>query len=304
MIYCEVVTTSAYPAGRPCCRVLISGGFFMKRILTIQDISCIGRCSLTVALPILSTMGHETAILPTAVLSTHTMFSGVTLRDLTEDLLPIAAHWKKEHFTFDAIYTGYLSSPKQISIVKEYFRDFAREGVLRIVDPVMGDNGKLYTGFDPSFAGQMAGLCKEADLILPNLTEASYLLRQDYRPEGYCEADIQKILRDLCRLGAKKAVLTGVSFHEKELGAMSYDSVSDTFDAYFTERIPVSYHGTGDCFASCLAGAILQGKSMAESLRLACDFIAECLRCTMADPERRNYGVNFEEALPLLMQTR
>ena len=276
----------------------------MKRILTIQDISCIGRCSLTVALPILSVMGHETAILPTAVLSTHTMFSNFTLRDLTEDLLPIGGHWKKEHFTFDAIYTGYLSSPKQISIVKEYFHDFAGDGVLRIVDPVMGDNGRLYTGFDHDFAERMAGLCGQADIILPNLTEAAFLLKREYRPEGYHEADIQDLLRRLCSLGAKKAVLTGVSFHENELGAMSYDSLSDTFDAYFTEKIPVSYHGTGDCFASCFSGAVLQGKTMADSLRLACDFIAECLRLTMADPERRDYGVNFEEALPVLIRSR
>ncbi|MDO4298329.1 MAG: pyridoxamine kinase [Lachnospiraceae bacterium] len=276
----------------------------MKRILTIQDISCIGRCSLTVALPILSVMGHETVILPTAVLSAHTQFSHVTFRDLTSDLPAIAHHWKQEKFTFDAIYTGYLGSAEQIRIVKDYFRDFSRPSTFRIVDPVMGDNGKLYTGFDESFAAQMTGLCAEADIILPNLTEAAYMLKLPCQKNGYSESDIQDILRRLCALGAKRAVLTGVSFHETELGAMSYDSVTDTFDAYFSEKIPVSYHGTGDCFASCLSGAILQGKTMAEALRLSVDFIVEGLRLTMADPDRRDYGINFEEALPLLIHRK
>lgn len=273
----------------------------MKRILTIQDISCIGRCSLTVALPILSAMGHETAVLPTAVLSTHTQFSGVSFRDLTDDLLPIAEHWKREGFVFDAIYTGYLGSLRQIAIVKDYFRTFAKEPTLRIVDPVMGDNGKLYTGFDDTFAAHMAGLCREADIILPNLTEAAYLLQLEYHPAGYTELYIRDLLRRLCDSGTKKAVLTGVSFHEGELGVMSYDSLTDTFDAYFTEKIPVSYHGTGDCFASCFSGAVLQGRTMADALRLAADFVSESLTRTMADPQRRSYGVNFEEALPMLI---
>lgn len=274
----------------------------MKRILTIQDISCIGRCSLTVALPILSTMGHETAILPTAVLSTHTMFSNVTLRDLTDDLLPITEHWQREQFSFDAIYTGYLSSPRQISIVKGIFQRFSGDSVLRIVDPVMGDNGKLYTGFDRDFAALMAGLCGEADIILPNLTEAAFLLDRPCKMEGWQEQEIKDVLRRLCDLGTKKALLTGVSFHEGELGVVSYDSISDTYDAYFTPRIPVSYHGTGDCFASCFTGGILQGRTMENSMRLAADFVSECLRLTMADPDRRNYGVNFEEALPMLLK--
>jgi pyridoxine kinase len=272
----------------------------MKRILTIQDISCIGRCSLTVALPILSALGHETAILPTAVLSTHTQFSGVAFRDLTDDLIPITDHWKREGFAFDAIYTGYLGSLRQISIVRDLFHDFSGDDTIRIVDPAMGDGGRLYTGFDASFPYLMGSLCAEADIILPNLTEAALMLDTTYRAEGYSEQDIRDQLRRLCDLGAKKAVLTGVSFHDGELGAMSYDSSSDTFDAYFTGRLPVSYHGTGDCFASCFSGTILQGRSMADALRISVDFIAECLRCTMADPDRRDYGVNFEEALPFL----
>ncbi len=272
----------------------------MKRILTIQDISCVGRCSLTVALPILSVMGLETAILPTAVLSTHTQFSGFTFRDLTEDLPAIAEHWKKEGLDFEAVYTGYLGSARQISFVSSLLDDYAPGGCVSIIDPVMGDNGKLYTGFDEAFAEKMAGLCGKADYILPNLTEAAFLLKEDYKSGGYTEKEIQELLRRLASLGAKTAVLTGISFGDRELGVMAYDSVRDTFYSYFNEKLPVSYHGTGDCFASCFTGAILRGQSLLEAMKLSADFILACLKATLADPCRRSYGVNFEEALPLL----
>lgn len=273
----------------------------MKRILTVQDISCIGRCSLTVALPILSAMGLETAILPTAVLSTHTMFSDFTFRDLTGDLDAIIDHWKKEEFAFSTVYTGYLGSTEQIQIVRSIFEYYKKTGACCIADPVMGDNGKLYTGFDLNFAAQMADLCGSADIIVPNMTEAALMLGVDYRPDGYDEAYIQDLLKRLCGLGTKKAVLTGVSFHDSELGAMAYDSETDTFHAYFNEKLPVSFHGTGDCFASCLSGALTKGADLDKALQTSVDFIVECLRKTMADPEHRNYGVNFEEALPMLI---
>lgn len=274
----------------------------MKRILTVQDISCIGRCSLTVALPILSALGLETAILPTAVLSTHTQFQNFTFRDLTEDLNPILAHWQKEGFAFDAIYTGYLGSKAQIDIVASLFEQNKKSNALCIADPAMADNGKLYTGFDLDFVREMRRVCAVSDIILPNMTEASLLLGIDYRADGYDEAYVKDVLKQLCGLGAKTAVLTGVSFHDKELGAMAYDSEHDTFHAYFAEKLPVSYHGTGDCFASAFSGAVTRGLSLDASLKLAADFIVESLKKTMADPERRIYGVNFEEALPLLIQ--
>lgn len=217
----------------------------MKRILTVQDISCIGRCSLTVALPILSAMGLETAILPTAVLSTHTQFQGFTFRDLTDDLNGILEHWKKENFTFSTVYTGYLGSAKQIEIVLALFQEYKKTGAALIADPAMGDGGKLYTGFDMNFVKQMTRVCGAADLILPNMTEASMMLGIDYRPEGYDEAYIRDVLKRLCDLGAKTSVLTGVTFHDSEFGVMAYDSEADTFHAYFTEKLPVSFHGTG-----------------------------------------------------------
>lgn len=273
----------------------------MKRILTVQDISCIGRCSLTVALPILSAMGLETAILPTAVLSTHTQFQNFTFRDLTEDLNSIFEHWKSENFTFSTVYTGYLGSKEQIEIVLALFEEYKKTGATLIADPAMGDGGKLYTGFDMEFVRQMTRVCAKADVILPNMTEASMMLGIDYRADGCDEAYVKDVLKRLCDLGAKTSVLTGVALSDSELGVMAYDSASDTFHAYFHEKLPVSYHGTGDCFSSCFSGALTRGESLDASMKLAADFILECMKKTMADPERRNYGVNFEEALPLVL---
>ena len=170
----------------------------MKRILTIQDISCLGKCSLTVALPLLSAMGVETVILPTAVLSTHTMFSGFTCKDLSDQLGPITEHWKKEDITFDAIYTGYLGTEEEIETVKEIIRTFRGPETLVFVDPAMGDNGKLYPAFDEQYAKKNATLCAVADVIVPNLTEASFMTGLPYREE-YEEDYVRRMLQALNR---------------------------------------------------------------------------------------------------------
>ena len=273
----------------------------MKRILTVQDVSCIGRCSLTVALPVLSAMGIETAALPTAVLSTHTAFSGYTFRDLTDDLPGILAHWKREGLGFDGVYTGYLGSVRQIAIVERMLDDFAcAPGTLTVVDPVMGDFGRLYKGFDARFAAEMRALCARADVILPNLTEAAHLTGRPYLGDGYAEADVRALLLALADTGAKNVILTGVHFSADTLGAMSYRAADDAFDLYVSERLPETFHGTGDVFASCVAGALLRGATLSDAMRLAVDFTLACLRATVADPEHRWYGVNFETALPLL----
>lgn len=273
----------------------------MKRILTVQDLSCLGRCSLTVALPILSAMGLETVVLPTAVLSTHTQFQNFTFRDLTCDLPGIFAHWKSEGFTFDTLYTGYLGSADQVDLVLSLFEYYKKTGAALIADPAMGDGGRLYTGFDLDFVKKMAQVCAAADIILPNMTEASMMLGIEYRADGYDESYIQDVLKRLCALGARTAVLTGVTFRGDELGVMAYDSAADTFHAYFHEKLPVSYHGTGDCFASCFTGALARGQSLDDAIRLASDYIVSCLKLTMADPDRRTYGVNFEQALPMVL---
>ena len=180
----------------------------MKKILTIQDISCFGKCSTTIALPVISAMGVETVILPTAVLSTHTMFKNFTVKDLTDQLLPIAEHWKSEGITFDAIYTGYLGSAEEIEIVKQIFRMFKTEDTMIFIDPVMADNGKLYPAFDEAYAALNAGLCAEADIIVPNITEACFMTGTEYK-EVYDEAYVLDLLHKLAALGAKTVVLTG-----------------------------------------------------------------------------------------------
>ena len=275
----------------------------MKRILTIQDISCVGKCSLTVALPVISAFGVETAVLPTAVLSTHTAFKGFTFRDLTSDMLPNAKHWKEQNIGFDALYTGYLGSFEQLNIVTEIFKQFKNDDNFILVDPVMADNGKLYPGFDKDFAASMAKLCAHADIIVPNLTEASYLLGQEYMGNNYDEDYVKRTLKALTDLGAKKAVLTGISLDKNKLGVYGYDRHKDTYFSYYREHLPVSFHGTGDVFASALCGALTIGKSLEESLKIAVDFTVDSISKTIDNPNRNWYGVEFENALPNLIKS-
>ena len=271
----------------------------MKRIVSIQDISCVGKCSLTVALPIISAAGVETAILPTAVLSTHTAFTGgFTFHDLTGEITPISEHWKKEGFKFDAIYTGYLGSFEQIDLVKKFFDDFGGMGTYIVVDPAMADNGCLYKGFTPEFAKAMATVCAKADVILPNLTEACFMLGEEYIAEGYSRDYIESILKRLAALGPRYAVLTGMSFEEGKLGVMCYDKEKDEIFEYYNEHLPVSFHGTGDIYASSFTGALMNGLTVYEALAVAVEYTLECIRVTMNDPDYNWYGVNFEEAIP------
>lgn len=273
----------------------------MKRIATIQDISCLGKCSLTAALPIISAMGIETCVIPTAVLSTHTMFTGYTFRDLTDDMPLIKEHWLREGFRFDALYTGYLGSERQLSIVSEYFSAFKTDENLIIVDPVMGDNGSLYKGFNEDFALSMGRLCGDADIILPNLTEAAFMLGLDYIGEGYDERYIRELLKRLTGLGARTAVLTGVSLQSGKIGVASYDSEKDDCYMYFHDRVSKSYHGTGDVFASTVVGALMNGIPFPRALQTAADYTADCIRITAEDPDGINYGVYFEALIPQLI---
>lgn len=272
----------------------------MKRIVTIQDISCVGKCSLTVALPIISAMGIETVVIPTAVLSTHTAFKNFTYRDLTGDLPKIAKHWKQEKFNFDGIYTGYLGSIEQIDILKEFFKQFKTPDNFIFIDPVMADNGKLYAGFDANFVKEMKKLCKMADIIVPNLTEASYMLEKEYK-ENYSEQEIKDILIELSNLGPKYVVLTGVSFKDNKLGVMSYNKETNEFFTYFKEKIPAKYHGTGDIFASTLVGAITNNNTLEEGLKIAVDYVWETINDTYKTNKKDAYGVNFETKIPYLI---
>ena len=269
----------------------------MKRVLTVQDISCVGRCSLTVALPIISAAGVEAGVLPTAVLSTHTAFPKFTFKDLTDEIEPISKTFREVDIGFDAIYTGYLGSFKQIELVGELFERNASSETLLIVDPAMADNGKLYRGFTPEFARAMAGLVARSDLVIPNLTEACCMLDIPYT-QDYDEEYIKDVLRRLTALGAKRAAITGISFDEGRLGVYFYDSTTDKFYQYYNDRLPVAYHGTGDIFASATVGALMRNHSYESALSVAVDYTYECIRLTMEDENRRSYGVNFEEAIP------
>lgn len=283
----------------------------MKRIITIQDISCVGKCSLTVALPIISAMGVEACVLPTAVLSTHTAFKGFTFRDLTSDIKPICDHWKNEKIHFDAIYTGYLGSFEQLDLMHKLIDDFGSADTMTIVDPCMADNGKLYPGFTQEFAFAMSKLCGKANVIVPNLTEASYMLGIEYKESGYDEDYIKQILKDLAKFGAQKIVLKGIEFSENQktikgvkgkIGIASYDSQKDEFKWYFHKKMPQSFHGTGDVFASVLTGALMRGKTLEQSYKLAADYVVESIKETMSHADYNWYGVDFEAAMPYLIK--
>lgn len=272
----------------------------MKRILTIQDISCVGKCSLTVALPILSAAGVEAACLPTAVLSTHTAFPKFTFRDLTDEIKPISDTLYELGIDFDAIYTGYLGSFEQLRLVGEMIDRFKTKKTAVFIDPVMADNGKLYPGFTPAFAAEMEKLCRKADLVLPNLTEASFMLNIPYR-ENYDEAYIRDVLFRLTEKGARRAALTGIGFTPDTIGVYLYDAEKKSYYSYFNRKLPVSYHGTGDIFASAALGGYMRGLTTEEALSLAVDFTLECMEKTLQDENPRFYGVNFEEAIPMLV---
>ena len=265
-----------------------------KRILTIQDISCVGQCSLTVALPIISACSVETAVLPSAVLSTHTAgFSGYTFRDLTDDIPKIKEHWQKENIKFDAIYTGYLGSTKQIEYVADIFDCSGNEGCLKIVDPAMADNGKLYPAFDAEYVSEMKELCKKADFVIPNLTEACFLTDTEYK-ETYNEEYVNAITEKLHNLGAKNVIFTGVSFRNGKTGVL----VSQGGDIQYYEHdfLPNSCHGTGDIYASAFVGALMNGKTAFNAACIAADYTEECIKATASDKDHW-YGAKFEPVL-------
>lgn len=270
-----------------------------QRILTVQDISCLGQCSITVALPILSACGHETCILPSAVLSTHTGGFGMPhIKDLTEDFSGILDHWQEQKFTFDAVYTGYLGNVKHMDYVRRIFDTMLAPGGVRIVDPAMGDHGKLYTGFDEKYALAMRDLCASADVILPNVTEACFMTGTPYRQE-LDEEYVSNLMDKLEKL-APNVVLTGIGYKENETGVLV--SQNGQRWHYAQEKIPKSFHGTGDVFASAFVGAWQQGKTMTEAVSIAADYTAKCIERTWKEPAHW-YGVKFEEVLPELIKS-
>ena len=267
----------------------------MKRLLTIQDISCVGQCSLTVALPVISACGVETAILPSAVLSTHTGFPHFCIHDLSDDMPRIEEKWHANGLRFDAFYTGYVRE-NQIQPILDMMKNCAEEGAVRIVDPVMADYGKLYAGFDDDFPSELIRLCDGADYILPNLTEAALLLGEEPVLEGYDRPYIERLLNRLRSTGAKHVLLTGVSFEPTKIGFAMDDGQKAAY--YFTERVDRMSFGTGDVYAAVFAGALMRGLPAFGAASLAADIVRLCLLDT---PPEHWYGVNFENVLPELI---
>ena len=266
-----------------------------RRILTIQDISCVGQCSMTVALPILSACGHETCILPAAVLSTHTGgFGTPAITNLTSNMEAIWRHWQRQGITFDAIYTGYLGSVNAIRTAAEIAESLLAPAGILIVDPAMADHGKLYSGFDSAYAEEMKNLCLRADVMLPNITEAAMMTGMTYM-DSVDEVYVRELLN---RLGGKDVVLTGVGFSPGDTGAAIRSNGEVSF--YTHQRVGASYSGTGDIFASAFTGAYLQDMSIVKAVQIASDYTLQCIRNTFDQPAHW-YGVKFETALPYLI---
>ncbi len=271
-----------------------------KKILTIQDISCVGQCSLTVALPILSACGIETAILPSAVLSTHTAgFKGYTFRDLTDDIPKIKDHWVSEGIKFSAIYTGYLGSEKQIEYICDIFADTLTDDGVKVVDPAMADNGKLYPGFDEAYVEAMKKLCAAADYVVPNITEACFLTGEEFK-ESYDREYIDVLLKGLVGIGCKNVILTGVSYQEGKTGVVVLEN--GEYSYYEHEKLSNSCHGTGDIYASAFVGALVRGKDAYNAAKIAADYTVECIKAT-AKEDNHWYGAAFEPQLYKLINS-
>lgn len=269
----------------------------MKRIVSIQDVSCLGKCSQTVALPIISSMGVETAILPTSVLSTHTAFKNFTFKNLSDEIYKIINHWKEENFQFDLIYIGYTGNNEILDLVLYFINQFKTENNIVVFDPAMADHGKLYAGIDESVLEKMKEVCKKADILRLNITESCFLLGNKYKENPSLE-EIEKSAKSLKEIGPEKVIITGVE-NEGKLGAVGYDGKK--YYSNFETKYNVSYHGTGDVFTSALSGSLVQGKTLEEAIKIATKFTTECVRLTYEDENGIKYGVNFEQAIPYLL---
>ncbi|WP_407374756.1 pyridoxamine kinase [Methanobrevibacter sp.] len=269
------------------------------KILTIQDISCFGQCSITVALPVVSAFGIETAILPSAVLSTHTSgFTDFTVRDLTEDLPEIRKHWEKEGIDFDAIYTGFIASAEQLDYIKDIIDSRLKQDGIVFVDPAMADNGEFYSVFDQEFADRMGELCKLGDFILPNTTEACFILHRPWK-EKFTKEEMLEMARELSQFTKRYVILKGYENENHEMGMIVLDKVEDRVEIVYNEKVDYMSHGTGDVFASSFVGSVMVGKSPEAAAKIAGEFTKKAIEKTIGD-ETHTYGVKFEQAIPEL----
>ena len=264
-----------------------------RRIAAIHDFSCVGRCALTVVIPTLSVMGYQTIPLPTALLSTHTQFKNWTFANLCDQISPITDAWKKENILFDGICTGYLGGVDLIESVKDIIKNFVKQDSIVLIDPAMGDNGKLYAGFDNEYVKATKTLCALADVITPNITEATFMLEKEYK-DKYDYDYLLDICKELHENGARDVVLTGVKKSDTQVGAFCLLNGSEVYE-YYTEREPKDFHGTGDIYSSAVYGGLMNGKSLQDSVKFACDYTKHCIAVTLAEPNYSIYGVNFEQ---------
>ena len=276
-----------------------------KNVAAIHDISGMGKCSLTAAIPVLSAAGVSVSVLPTAVLSTQTGgLNEYTYRDLTDDMRPIMAHWNKIGVKFDAVYSGFLGSSEQIDIVCDFVKDFRHKNTLFLCDPAMADNGRLYDTFDDVFVQKMKTLCGVADIIVPNFTEAAFLLDMEYLPPPYTKEYTDALMRSLSdKFGSKFVVLTGIDFDGKSVGAGAYDAENDVITYSLSERIEGMFHSTGDLFASSLLGGILNGYSVNDACEKAIDFTVNAIKETVKIGGDSRFGLAFERCLPMYMKS-
>ncbi len=272
-----------------------------KTCLAIHDLAGLGKCSLTIAMPILSAAGVVTSLLPTSLFSNHTAFPSHHKTDLTDSMLPIAKKWQEFGIKFDSIYVGYLSDVKQVEVVSEIITMLRHENTIVVVDPVMGDNGKLYRSITPEMAAGMKKLCQQADVIIPNLTEAGAMLGIEYKDGPYDREYIEKVLREMKSLGAEYSVLTGVWFEENEIGSAAIDR-EEEMSFSFAPRQEGHFHGTGDIFASVLTAALVKGKDIKTAMDVAAGFTADSIRNTVEAGTDRLLGVIFEPELPTLQE--
>lgn len=274
-----------------------------KRALAIHDISCVGRCSLTVALPILSAAGINTAVIPTALLSTHTgEFTGYTHLDLSDQLLPIARHLSTLQLHFDAFYSGYLASAEQVELILELSGMLCDSGTHIFVDPAFADHGKLYSHMGEDMPAQMRKLCKRAHTIIPNFTEASFLLEKPYRADGYDANYVQTVAAELAALGPGSVVITDVHIEEDKNSIAVYRKADGAFYLFHKPEFNGIFHGTGDVFASFLIACMLNGQSLEKAAQTALDCTHESLRLTLQGSDPLRYGVRFELVLPQLIE--
>jgi pyridoxine kinase len=273
-----------------------------KRALAIHDISCVGRCSLTVALPILSAAGINTAVIPTALLSTHTgEFTGYTHLDLSNQLLPIAKHLSMLGLHFDAFYSGYLASAEQVSFILQITDMLCDLGTHIFVDPAFADHGKFYSHISEDMPVQMRKLCTKARTIIPNFTEASFLLGRPYIAQGYNAAYVQTLAAELAALGPQSVVITDIHIEDGQTGIAVYQKADQVFSLFYKEEFQGVFHGTGDVFASFLIACILCGLPLEKAALTALNCTHEAIRLTLKDGEALRYGVQFEKVLPQLM---